>query len=99
MPTPLQTEPRGGAHIVVEKLYKEFLHAGRRLEVLRGIDFAIAPSERVAVVGASGVGKSTLLHILGTLDLPTAGSIYFDGRDVTRLSPPRLAEFRNREIG
>jgi len=99
MPTPLATEPRGGAHIVVEKLHKVFLHAGRRLEVLRGIDFAISPGERVAIVGASGVGKSTLLHVLGTLDLPTSGSIHFDGRDVTRLSPSGLAEFRNREIG
>src|SRR5262245_47289709 len=95
----LATEPRRGAQIVVEKLYKVFLHGERRLEVLRGIDLAISPGERVAVIGASGVGKSTLLHVLGTLDLPTSGSIRFDGRDLARLSQSALAEFRNREIG
>jgi len=53
----------------------------------------------VAVVGASGVGKSTLLHCLGTLDLPTSGHILFDGIDVTRMGPSQLAAFRNRAIG
>jgi len=76
-----------------------FVHGGRRLEVLRGIDLEIRPGERVSVVGASGVGKSTLLHVLGTLDLPTSGQILFDGRDVTKLPPSQLAHFRNHEIG
>jgi lipoprotein-releasing system ATP-binding protein len=53
----------------------------------------------VAVVGASGVGKSTFLQILGTLDLPTSGSIKFDGEELTTMSAGRLAEFRNRRIG
>jgi lipoprotein-releasing system ATP-binding protein len=53
----------------------------------------------VAIVGASGAGKSTLLHVLGTLDLPTRGSIRFDGEEITGMSPARLAEFRNRSIG
>ena len=52
-----------------------------------------------SVVGASGVGKSTLLQVLGTLDAPSSGKITFDGADVTSMSPARLAEFRNREIG
>jgi lipoprotein-releasing system ATP-binding protein len=52
-----------------------------------------------SVVGASGVGKSTLLQVLGTLDAPTSGSISLDGIDITKMSPARLAEFRNREIG
>jgi lipoprotein-releasing system ATP-binding protein len=95
----LQTQSRGGAHIVVRDLTKVFVHAERRLEVLRGIDLEIAPGERVSVVGASGVGKSTLLHVLGTLDLPTSGHILYDGRDITRLGPGQLAQFRNREIG
>src|SRR6185503_20965692 len=50
-------------------------------------------------VGASGVGKSTLLHVLGTLDTPTSGTIMFDGVNVTAMGPTRLAEFRNNEIG
>ncbi len=52
-----------------------------------------------AIVGASGVGKSTLLQVLGTLDLPSSGSIRFNGEELTRMTQTRLAEFRNREIG
>jgi lipoprotein-releasing system permease protein len=95
---------RGGAHLVVRGVKKTFLHGGRQLHVLRGIDLELRPGERVAVVGASGVGKSTLLHILGTLDAPTAGRIVFDELDVTTLMASKkqgkqLADFRNREIG
>jgi lipoprotein-releasing system ATP-binding protein len=97
--TQVETSARGGAHIIVKDLTKIFVHGGRRLEVLRGIDLEIRPGERVSVVGASGVGKSTLLHVLGTLDVPTRGQIVFDGRDVTRMNASQLAEFRNREIG
>jgi lipoprotein-releasing system ATP-binding protein len=89
----------GGARVEVRGLAKSFIHGGRRLDILRGIDLDLGPGEMVAVVGASGVGKSTLLHCLGTLDLPTSGSITFDGADVTRLSPSQLAGFRNRSIG
>jgi lipoprotein-releasing system ATP-binding protein len=89
----------GGAHLVVQNLWKVFDHGGRRIEVLRGIDLDLAPGALVSIVGASGVGKSTLLHLLGTLDVPTAGSISFDGVDVTSLSAGALATFRNRSIG
>ena len=91
--------PGVGAHVVVRGLTKAFAHGGRSIEVLRGLDFELRPGEMASVVGASGVGKSTLLQVLGTLDAPTAGSISFDGIDVTQMSPARLAEFRNREIG
>jgi lipoprotein-releasing system ATP-binding protein len=90
---------RGGAHVLVRGLRKEFLHGGRVIQVLRGLDFELRPGEMASVVGASGVGKSTLLQVLGTLDAPTAGTIQFDDVDVTAMSPSRLAEFRNREIG
>jgi lipoprotein-releasing system ATP-binding protein len=90
---------RGGAHVEVRGLTKEFLHGDRIISVLRGIDFDLRPGEMASVVGASGVGKSTLLHVLGTLDLATSGRISFDGVDVTAMSAGRLAEFRNREIG
>jgi lipoprotein-releasing system ATP-binding protein len=89
----------GGAHLVVKGLWKVFDHGGRRIEVLRGIDLDLAPGALVSIVGASGVGKSTLLHLLGTLDVPTRGSIAFDGVDVTSLSPGALATFRNQSIG
>jgi lipoprotein-releasing system ATP-binding protein len=88
-----------GAHVVVRGLTKVFEHTGRTLPVLRGIDFEVRPGEIVSVVGASGAGKSTLLHVLGTIDLPTSGTILFDGVDVTRMNPATLAEFRNRQIG
>jgi lipoprotein-releasing system ATP-binding protein len=69
------------------------------IQVLKGLDFELRPGEIASVVGASGAGKSTLLQVLGTLDAPTAGSISLDGVDVTAMSPTRVAEFRNREIG
>jgi lipoprotein-releasing system ATP-binding protein len=92
---------RGGAHVAVRGLTKNFFHGGRVLPVLRGIDFELRPGEIASVVGASGVGKSTLLHVLGMLDAPSSGTISFDGADldVTTMSSASLASFRNREIG
>jgi lipoprotein-releasing system ATP-binding protein len=78
---------------------KSFMLGGRKIHVLRGIDLELQAGDMAAVVGASGAGKSTLLHVLGTLDAPTAGKIFFEGVDLTRLSPARMAEFRNRSLG
>jgi len=96
---PYRASARRGALLEVENLTKEYEHGGANVSVLRGVDLVLGPGEMVAVVGASGVGKSTLLQILGTLDLPSSGSIRFDGEELTRMSPARLAEFRNRKIG
>jgi lipoprotein-releasing system ATP-binding protein len=71
----------------------------RSVDVLKGIDLSIAPGEMVAVVGASGAGKSTFLHVLGTLDQISAGSIDIDGKNVATMGPAELAEFRNHTIG
>jgi lipoprotein-releasing system ATP-binding protein len=98
-PAAFEGEARGGARVAVRGLSKAFELGGRTIEVLSGLEFDLAPGEMASVVGASGVGKSTLLQVLGTLDAPTAGTITFDGIDVTSMSPTRLAEFRNREIG
>jgi lipoprotein-releasing system ATP-binding protein len=95
----ISTASKGGAHLRVNDLWKVFDHGGRRIEVLRGIDMDLQAGALVSIVGASGVGKSTLLHLLGTLDVPTRGSIAFDGVDVTSLSGARLADFRNQSIG
>lgn len=91
--------PPGGARIEVSDLHKSFSHGGRQLQILRGISFSLEPGDMVAIVGASGVGKSTLLHVLGTLDRPTSGSLRFNGEELTSMTQTRLAEFRNREIG
>ncbi len=88
-----------GARVEVTAMAKEYEHDGIKLSVLREVNLVLEPGDMVAVVGASGVGKSTFLQILGTLDLPTSGSIKFDGEEITRFSPTRLAEFRNRKIG
>jgi lipoprotein-releasing system ATP-binding protein len=88
-----------GARVEVEGMWKSYEHGGRTLDVLRDLSFTLEAGAMVAIVGASGAGKSTLLHVLGTLDLPTRGSIRFNGEEITRMSPARLAQFRNNEIG
>lgn len=70
-----------------------------QLEVLKGIDLTINPSEIVSIVGASGAGKTTLLQILGTLDLPDSGQIIYKGEDLSSRKKSELARFRNTEIG
>ena len=69
------------------------------LKVLKGIDLAISEKEVVSIVGASGAGKTTLLQILGTLDVPDAGAIFYNGTDISRLKGKQLAGFRNNNIG
>jgi lipoprotein-releasing system ATP-binding protein len=89
----------GKTLVAIQDVWKKFLHEGREVVVLKGIDLTIEEGEMLAVVGPSGAGKSTLLHILGTLDLPTSGRIEYEGKDVTRYSAARLADFRNRALG
>ena len=89
------------ADIILEAhgLCKVFDTGGEGLEVLKGVDLAVRAGELVAVMGESGVGKSTLLHLLGTLDLPTAGQLRIAGIDVLNLGDQALSRFRNRHIG
>ncbi len=85
--------------IELEGLCKHFETGESRIEVLNGVDLALHRGDRVAIVGQSGVGKSTLLHILGTLDRPSAGQVRFGGEDVFERSSESLAELRNRYLG
>ncbi len=80
-------------------LHRSFKTPEKTLHVLRGIDLTMPAGEMVAVTGASGVGKSTLLHLLGGLDRPTEGSVKIDGNNLTNKSEKQLAAFRNRHVG
>ncbi|NQZ97724.1 MAG: ABC transporter ATP-binding protein [Myxococcales bacterium] len=81
------------------KLRKSFPTGEGTIEVLCDVDLVLREGERLAIVGRSGVGKSTLLHILGTLDHPTQGRVTFRGEDLFAKSPSELAAFRNESLG
>ncbi len=85
--------------ISVIDIRKSFTTNGSRVEVLQGVDLDIYEGEMVAIVGASGVGKSTLLHVLGTLERPDHGEVLYRGESVFNYDEQRLASFRNQTIG
>ncbi len=78
---------------------KNIVKSYGELKVLKGIDLTIKEKEIVTIVGASGAGKRTLLHILGTLDTPDEGELLYDSVNIARLSSNKLSEFRNNNIG
>jgi lipoprotein-releasing system ATP-binding protein len=78
---------------------KSFQDAGREVVVLRELDLDVAAGEEIAIVGQSGVGKSTLLHVLGSLEAPSAGKVYYEDQDLFAMDDRRMAEFRNRKLG
>ncbi len=83
----------------VSGLTKDFRLGGKEIRVLKGIDLEIRKAETVAILGVSGVGKTTLLHILGALDRPSRGRVIYRGEDQSSRLDKDLARFRNREIG
>ena len=85
--------------IEAQSLNKDYGEGERIIHVLHDLHLTIRPTECVAIVGESGVGKSTLLHVLGMLDQPNSGQVLLDGQDLFALSEPERAVFRNREIG
>ena len=85
--------------IEVRGLYKSFPSGDQVLAVLEGTDLVIEAGERIAVLGASGVGKSTLMHLIGGLDHPDSGTILFRGKPLADMAERELAAFRNSEVG
>jgi lipoprotein-releasing system ATP-binding protein len=87
------------ALVEVRGLVKRFTTGEGEIEVLSGVDFDVFPGDRIAIVGESGVGKSTFLHLLGALDHPTSGTVRFRGEDVFTKPRPDLSRFRNTSLG
>ncbi len=88
-----------GVLFEVRHLHKSYYHMGREVPVLRDVSFDLGVGDLISIVGKSGIGKSTLLHVLGTLDKPTAGEVLYEGRNVFDMPEADLAAFRNRKLG
>ena len=84
--------------LTLENVHKSFTHHGNLIQVLKGVELVIRPGESIAIMGASGVGKSTLLNIMGSLEPPSTGRVTFKGQDVYLMEETALCQFRNREI-
>jgi len=84
--------------LVAQDLEREYRVGPETVKVLRGVNLSVNPAESVALIGASGVGKSTLLHLLGGLDRPTAGQVLFTGEDLYARSEGALARLRRTEV-
>ena len=85
--------------ITVRNITKSFRNGNVRIDILKGVTFDLQAGETLAIVGASGIGKSTLLHILGTLDRPDSGQLLFQGEEVFLYDDVKLAKFRNESVG
>ncbi len=88
-----------GPLIKVEGLEKSFFRDDAEIRVLKGIDLEIFRGEQISITGPSGSGKSTFLHVMGALDVPTTGTVCFQGEDIFSKNPAELAAFRNQSIG
>lgn len=98
MPREYEAE-RAGPVLELEDVHKSFRHDGNIIHVLKGINLEVRSGDTVALTGASGVGKSTLLNVMGTLEPPSLGRVRFRDRDVSGLGEADLCRLRNRDIG
>lgn len=89
----------GDSLVSIRGLRKNYWLEDHEIQVLKGVDLDINRGERISIIGPSGSGKSTFLHVLGTLDVPSAGKVEFDGQNIFLKPPAALAAFRNRTIG
>lgn len=85
--------------IELKDIYKIYLDGDSEIHALDGVSFQVEKGEFVAIVGSSGSGKSTCMNIIGCLDIPTSGSYYLNGTDVSTMNEKQLATIRNRELG
>ena len=85
--------------VQIKEVFKTYDTGPQKVEVLKGISLEIAQGEVAVIMGPSGVGKSTLLHVMGGLDLPTSGEVWIEGRNLNSLQNDHLAKFRNKHIG
>jgi lipoprotein-releasing system ATP-binding protein len=85
--------------LVTKELFKKYENGPLEVEVLKGINLSVTPGEIVVIMGPSGVGKSTLLHVIGGLDRPSSGQVLIDSEDLFALKDRALAVFRNNSIG
>lgn len=83
----------------LENVNKSFTHYGRIIEVLREVNLLLNPADTLAIMGASGVGKSTLLNIMGSLEPPTEGIVRFEGQELYGMTETEVTRFRNKRIG
>ncbi len=88
-----------GVAVRIRGLSRRYIKASEKIEILRNVDLDLEAGERVAILGPSGTGKSTFLHLLGMLDHPSAGTIELDGIDVGQLSIGERARLRNEKVG
>ena len=88
-----------GRFLSVQGLCKSFNNRGSCIDILKRVNLDLNAGETLAIVGASGIGKSTLLHLLGALDRPDSGTYLFQGEDIFLFDKTRLAQFRNGSIG
>jgi lipoprotein-releasing system ATP-binding protein len=88
-----------GPLLEARAVHKSYWMGEKEIHVLRGATFALQAGEMASLVGPSGVGKSTFLHVIGTLDPPTSGDVVFDGQPWSQMSEEELAVFRNRTVG
>jgi lipoprotein-releasing system ATP-binding protein len=97
--TPASGATHAGALIEARDLHKSYGAGAAEITVLSGINVNVESGKLIAVVGASGAGKSTFLHLLAALDTPTSGTVYFEGKAVDSFQESELANYRNRSIG
>ena len=99
MDNTLNQIPASGYLIEAHNIFKSYPAGSSELQVLKGVSLQIQKNEAVCLLGASGAGKSTLLQILGALDRPTTGDVFFRGENIFKMSEESLAQFRNQKMG